>query len=315
MHPPCEIMVDVFLPAVRGLVAHELSSRGVGQTKIAAALWVTQASVSQYLFRNPEEYMKKIEGLGVDRSTIEAYVGLLSEDVMKSPVDSVLTLYSLWRGLMATGKIRHSHVQGITVSTQCEVCETLFGVPRLEVERSRVLIELEAAVRRIESSSDFGSVMPHVGVNLVLSADDAKDEKDVAGVPGRIVKAHDRAKATMRPEYGVSRHMAQMLLTARRFNPSFRATINVKHDRRISSILKGMQLQVGTTADKSKLKQPSGDIVVAALQSSLERLGNTPPVIVDRGGPGLEPITYLFGSTAQEVVDRALEIARRYVGS
>ncbi len=306
-------MVDSFLPAVRGLLAHELSEKGVSQGKVAAALSVTQASVSQYLSNERDLYLRRLESLGVDRSMLERYVKLLSEEVMRSPVDAVFTLYTLWRSLMVSGKIRHSHVASLTVSSACEICQRLFGTPKIDVARNLVLADLDEAIRRIEASPNFMAIMPHVGVNMVLAADKAKEETDIAGVPGRIVKVHDRAKATTRPEFGVSRHMAQMLLTARRFNASFRAAVNIKYDGKVNRIVQAMRLQVGITADKSKLKYTSGDIVVEAFHVALERLGKSPPVIVDKGGPGLEPITYLFGSTAQEVVERVLEIATRYV--
>ncbi len=306
-------MVNSFLPAIRGLVAHELHRNGVSQGKIAGALSVTQASVSQYLSYLPERYMKRLENLGVEVSVVERYVKLLSVEVTRSPIDAVITLYGFWRSLMVRGNIRHSHVSGLTVSTGCEICERLFETPRIDVGRGLVLAQLEEAIRRIEASANIVVIMPNVGMNLVLADAEAKDESDVAGVPGRIVKVHGRAKATLRPEFGVSHHMAQMLLTARKFDLSYRAAINIKCNHKINGILKEMKIQVLRTADKDKLLHRQGDVVVAVLYSALEKLRRSPSVVIDTGGPGLEPMTYLFGSTAHEVVDRALEIASRYV--
>jgi len=306
-------MVDSFLPAIRGLVAHELNKNGVSQAKVAAALSMTQASVSQYLSNLPERYTKRLENLGVEVPVVERYVKLLSEEVMKSPIDAVITLYAFWRSLMVRGNIRHSHIAGLTISTGCEICERLFETPMIEVGRGLVLAQLVEAIRRIEASANVVAIMPNVGMNLVLADAEAKHESDVAGVPGRIVRVRGRAKATLRPEFGVSRHMAQMLLTTRKFNSSYRAAINIKYDHKMNGILKKMKIQVLRTADKDKLLHRQGDIVVAALYSVLEKLRRTPPVVVDTGGPGLEPMTYVFGSTAHEVVDRALEIASRYL--
>ncbi len=49
MHPPCELVVDTFLPSMRALVARRLKEDGLSQGRIASLLGLTQASVSSYL--------------------------------------------------------------------------------------------------------------------------------------------------------------------------------------------------------------------------------------------------------------------------
>lgn len=49
MHPPCEIVIKVVLPAFRSLVARRLRDYGMPQTEIAGLLGITQASISFYL--------------------------------------------------------------------------------------------------------------------------------------------------------------------------------------------------------------------------------------------------------------------------
>lgn len=49
MRPFCEVVVKEVLPAVRSILAKELKDSGMTQDEIAAALGITQASVSHYL--------------------------------------------------------------------------------------------------------------------------------------------------------------------------------------------------------------------------------------------------------------------------
>lgn len=50
MIPPCEIMTQEFFPAVRSIIAKELTSTlGYSQKEAAEAMGITQPAVSQYL--------------------------------------------------------------------------------------------------------------------------------------------------------------------------------------------------------------------------------------------------------------------------
>src|ERR1700733_9325740 len=102
MHPPCEMMVDAFLPAMRVRVAKKLDAEGYSQGKIAKLLGVTQASVSLYL-RPDDRSIALLSRLGISGEQGDLYASLLAEDVKKSPVYAVNTLYSLWSDALGRG--------------------------------------------------------------------------------------------------------------------------------------------------------------------------------------------------------------------
>ncbi|MDA4117504.1 MAG: hypothetical protein OK455_04085, partial [Thaumarchaeota archaeon] len=103
MHPPCEVMVDSFLPAMRALVARKLKEDGLSQGRIASLLGLTQASVSFYLSSPIDKRTATLSGLGVTPDEADTYAALLAEDLKNNPVYAVATLYSIWNKLIGGG--------------------------------------------------------------------------------------------------------------------------------------------------------------------------------------------------------------------
>ncbi|MBI4257394.1 MAG: hypothetical protein HY619_00420 [Thaumarchaeota archaeon] len=305
-------MVKEFLPAMRGLVAHELASRSLSQGKIARMIGVTQAAVSQYLDHTKENYSSKTKLLGLSGEEAERYAKLLCEDLSVSPIEGIQTLYTIWRNLLAQGVFCPSHQAMSPIPKECDVCMRLFGPVKIDDNKGTVLRQMENARKLLETSPFFSHIMPEVSVNLVMCPQDAKNESEVAGFPGRITKVHGRARAMLPPEFGASRHMAHMLLIARSRNKEIGAGIDVKYDQKIAMALEDMKLKTIRTTDKHRAKRGAADVVVDAFSTAVERAEGPFTAVVDEGGPGLEPITYVFGSDALEVCETVLELASRY---
>src|SRR5208283_1112601 len=106
MQPPCEIMVNDFLPNMRGLVSHELHEKGESQRRIALLLGITQARVSYYLGKRRTQFSSELATkFGISQSDIANYSKLLAEDATRSQTDGIFTLYSIWKNLLFTGMI------------------------------------------------------------------------------------------------------------------------------------------------------------------------------------------------------------------
>src|SRR5262249_18915261 len=128
MHPPCEMMVEKFLPVMRAMVARRLGAEGLSQSRVAAMLGVTQASVSLYL---QEKQMRSMSGslseLGLSHEEAERFASLLSEDLKRNPVYAVSTLYSIWSGLLGRGALCTAHRGEHPSLAECEMCMRTFG--------------------------------------------------------------------------------------------------------------------------------------------------------------------------------------------
>ncbi|MBI2185445.1 MAG: hypothetical protein HYU39_10875 [Thaumarchaeota archaeon] len=300
---------------MRGLVAHELTARSFSQSRIARLLGVTQAAVSQYLASGRESFSSKTRYLGLSNEETERYTKLLCEDLSVSPIEGIQTLYTIWRNLLAKGVFCPAHQSLSQIPKECDVCMRIFGPVKTDDKGGAVLKQMESASKLLEASPYFPHIMPEVSVNLVMCPEDAKNESEVAGFPGRIIKVHGRARAMMQPEFGASWHMARMLLMAKSRNKQIGAGIDVKYDPKMLVILTDMNVKTLLTADKRRVGHGQQDIAVEAFSATLDKTRESFTAVVDEGGLGLEPITYIFGRDALEVCETALELASRYCKS
>lgn len=310
MHPPCEMMVDSFLPSMRALVARRLKEDGLSQGKIAGLMGLTQASVSSYLSTSPAKQTATLSGFGVNNEEAETYAALLAEDLKNNPAYAVATLYSIWNRIIGGGNACALHRGEYPFLATCEVCMKVFGPERGRAEGA--VEHLESALRSIEGSSLFVKVMPEVSVNVAYSPEGAKSVEDVVAIPGRIVRVRGQSRSFMRPEYGASTHLAAILLEIERVHPSLRAAINLRYDQKMSRTLAKLRIK-GLTMGRD---YPAGsqDKVLDALRARLSAPGGATEfeAVVDMGGEGVEPSLYLFAEDAITVVKRSLEIARAY---
>jgi predicted fused transcriptional regulator/phosphomethylpyrimidine kinase/predicted transcriptional regulator len=313
MHPPCELMVDTFLPSMRALVARRLKDDGLSQGRIASLLGLTQASVSSYLSTSNAKQTAALSSLGVTAEEAETYAALLAEDLKNNPTYAVATLYSIWSRLIGGGDACARHRSEYPFLATCDVCMKVFGPEKGHAEGA--VEHVESALRSIEGSSLFVHVMPEVSVNVAYAPDGAKSVEDVVAIPGRIVRVRGQARSFMRPEYGASTHLAAILLEVERKHPSLRAAINLRHGAKMSKILSKLRVRQLTIGHS----YPAGsqDKVLGALRARLSAPGGADKfeAVVDLGGEGVEPSLYLFAEDAVKVVRKALEIARAYTSS
>ena len=308
MHPPCELMVETFLPAMRGLVAHELAKKGFSQSKISKLLGVTQPAINQYLAKPQNFYAQKVSALGISEAESTRYAGLLGEDLMTNQIAAVHTLYTVWRQLLLEGRLSdpNRNLQGQPL---CNIWMSMMNPTTTGDERMAIIEEIKRAVKIIEDSTAFPNIMPEVSVNLVVSTKSPKGEPDVAAMPGRIVNIKGRARGLLAPEFGVSHHMARVLLALHSKFPSIRASMNIRYDDKIAKILKKNRIEYMMT-DSSR--REGTDPVLESIQQLLVKIKKQPQAIVDAGGQGIEPITYIFGESALEVVKNAIGISQQY---
>ncbi len=97
-------MVSEFLPNMRGLVSHELHESGRKPAQDRSLLGITQARVSYYLGIKKGRFVSELASkFALSQSEVQSYGRILSEDVRRSEVDGIFTLYSIWRNLLFTG--------------------------------------------------------------------------------------------------------------------------------------------------------------------------------------------------------------------
>jgi hypothetical protein len=162
----------------------------------------------------------------------------------------------------------------------------------------RVRSSVGRALRALTAASGFAALVPDVGSNVVECLPDARGIEDVAGVPGRIVDVKGRPTVPADPEFGVSEHVAQVLLAARAAGSPARAAVNVRYDPASVDALREAGLRA-IEFDPEADREGSGGAVRTALadQSADERFA-----LFQTGAVGVEPILYVLGPDAPTVV-------------
>ena len=314
MRPPCETVAKRFIANLRAEVAVELvKNHGWTQEKAARCIGVTQPSISNYI-KSRRSISKRGEN-DIRLSAMQLAEGFASGQLtMAAAVEAMCRLCARSR-VGGESCVLHKHYFGELERGDCQACRSLFssggGLIR---ERLETLAELKRAVSFLEQSESFPEVMPEVNVNLVMALSEASTMADVAGIPGRIVKVKGKAKAFMEPEFGVSTHMAKVLLAVMKHDTSIRAAINMRFDQRIEEAMKELGVnyyRIDRQTIPSEL--PSDEKTLAGIKQAVDCLGTMPHALVDPGEYGIESVVYLCDSTAMRVAQRANHISQKLV--
>jgi predicted fused transcriptional regulator/phosphomethylpyrimidine kinase/predicted transcriptional regulator len=310
LNPPCELTVRILLPALRIMVARQLSENyGWTQTKIAKKLGVTQAAVSGYLTQEVDiaTPLFSSEELGTIAKS------LTSEMVMKklNHADLINNVCEICLSLRRGGAICNAHKMKVPEleEEKCTICMQLhMSLADISDERRLILGELRCAVSLLESTPEFSEVVPEVFTNMVMGLKDAKGIADVAGIPGRLVKVRGKVKALMDPEFGVSSHLARLLIGVMKHNPDIRAVANLKCNEGVLGAVKRLNLKHATLRRDPDYGGREDEIFRFAEKSFSKEKGLS--VIMDEGGFGIEPNSYFFDESASKLADRAVRVAR-----
>jgi len=305
LRPPCEIIVKMYLPRLRRLVARELSERyKLTQEEVAQTLGLTQASVSKYLSN-----MKLRE---TDASFEDIAKNLARSIVFSniSPKEIILELCKSCFSLREGSFVCREHKRILPLGDECSVCTELRNLDSMEIsERTYVLSNMERAVSLLENSENFSIIMPELRVNLAMAVSDANDVMEVAGIPGRIVLVRGKPKAVERPAFNVSHHIALVLLTIMKFDSNKRAVMNTRYNEEINRACQELNFSVSEFNRENAPKEII-DIETWGMTSAIEMVnGIVPDCISDIGAFGIEPCMYITGNDAEDVVRKALDIA------
>jgi hypothetical protein len=297
-----EIVVEEFLPTFRSMLAEELRDRGLTQRETAEALGISQSAVSKYA---TGDVARREEFLTDER--VRDLVARIGEGLATGDVTSVQALVEtevLIRRLEDGDLLAQLHeaaMPGLAdVEGYVDVHDPDSGLRTAE----RVRGSVRRGLRTLTSASGFAGLVPNVGSNLVESLPDATDIEDVAGVPGRIVDVKGQATVPGEPEFGVSEHVARVLLSAREAGADVRGAVNVGYDAGLIETLEAAGYDC-LEFDPDAPTDPVREVVT-------DRLAEGPLpgtfVVYQTGGYGVEAITYVLGPDAPAVASVVREL-------
>ncbi|MEM0479120.1 MAG: thiamine-phosphate synthase family protein [Pyrobaculum sp.] len=285
---PFEFVVEVFLSPLKGILAHELTRRGYSQSRIGQILGITQPAVSVYL-KNPKSYYEEKLLKIIDRHELQSLVNVAIVLIESTTVEEFLryvnnyavTLLSSLR-ICTLHRIRHG------VSPTCEICRDL----QIYTETSR---NVELGFEILKRCQNCYRLIPKVLSNIV--------ELGLEGpvsFPGRIYVENKQLVVRGKPRPHASRFLSKLLIEVNKLQPGVKAVANIAYVAETCVSEKFRSTTVGPSNSED-------DIIINI--TSVFR-SNLYDVVYDKGGSGIEPNAYVFGSDAIEVATKISEIAK-----
>ncbi len=294
-----EIVVEEFLPTFRTLLAGELRERGRTQSEVADLLGISQSAVSKYAHGDVEINDAIASDDAVAELVARLADGLSTGDVSRAQalVETEVLIRQLERGGLLA-RIHEAQYPPIAEYDGPLDIHDPDGEFRLS---ERVRSSVGRGVRTLENTSGFAAHIPAVGSNLVEAMPEATTIDGVAGVPGRILDIKGRATVPGAPEFGVSEHVASLLLAARDAGSDARAALNVRYDPETIDALEAAGYTLAEFDAERDLEAAVAEAIAA-----------TPSVDVlyQTGGFGIEPVCYLLGEDAAAVVEAVRHVTR-----
>lgn len=185
-----------------------------------------------------------------------------------------------------------------------------------DADRLSVLDQLSVAARRLEGAH-AGDLVPEVQCNLGMGLEGAQTADDVAAFPGRLIRVRRDIRSVAPPEFGASSHVARIILTAMRKDPSKRSVMNIRYDESILGACRGLGLSIASFdrhEEPLESKRREGSSLEWGTARVIEEQGFVPDIVYDLGDEGKEPMIRVIAETPERVGDIALAVLERIRG-
>ena len=296
-----EVVVEEFLPTFRSMLAEALRDRGFTQREVADLLGVSQSAVSKYAHG---EVDRRDEVVADDRvaDLVDRVADGLAEGTM-SRVQTLVEVEVLVRKLEDGDLLATLHEEAMPALADSDAGFAVHDPDSRLRTSERALSSVRRGLRTLTNASGFAGFVPNVGANLVEALPEADSIEDVAGVPGRIFDVKGRATVPGDPEFGVSEHVASVVLAARASGADVRGAVNVRYDEALLETVEARDHDaVRFDADRS-----ADGVREAVAEAGPESLSET-FAVYQTGGHGIEPIVYVLGPDATSVARAVREL-------
>ncbi len=263
-------------------VAKDLRSKGWSQSEIADILGSTQSTISRHIQKPTIELSSS-----ADEAMVDAWSSELSQALNSiGPNGEVVR-----QRLVVEFQFNPNHT--------IRFDKTLTG---LDLDRGQeqtaLLRRLEWAIGRLDPRRIL-NVIPAVGMNIASCNRGARNISEVAAFPGKISIVGGKLRHHETPRFGVSNHLAKILLQSHIMNDAKTAIININPMANDSKI------------DETKIRTLCEQLGYSFATSSKGKISGTHTkldVILDKGDFGWEPNMYILAHNPLELIDRTHQI-------
>ncbi|GAB3684051.1 thiamine-phosphate synthase family protein [Salinarchaeum chitinilyticum] len=296
---PEEIVAERFVPTARAMLACELDDRGLTQQAIADRLGITQAAVSNQL-NGKVEIAEPIAEHPRMVATVERIADGFADGSMDE-VDALAELIATVREFEDRGPICELHEAEMPAlaGLGCDLC--VRGTDDAVAAEREALAAVRRGARRLGATPEMAPLVPNVGTNVANAVPGAAEPADVAAVPGRLIRMRGGIEVPANPEFGASRNVAAAVLAAMAVDPDVRGAINLALDDAFLDAARDRGIEPLEF-------DPEYDDRRERLTALFEERGSVPAVCYHGGAFGVEPICYVFGETAEDAIELAIEL-------
>ena len=171
-----------------------------------------------------------------------------------------------------------------------------------------VWYELKKSLNNLQSFLT-NEYIAEVGVNIGYALPSAKTLQDVCAVNGRITKTKTGPRVCGPLMFGVSKHVASVILAAMSFDSSMRCAMNIRYSKTNIEKCKKIGLKIGSFDRKNEPKTAKSTMEWGT-SVVIKNMGFVPDVIYDSGGIGKEPMIRVIGKNPKHVVKKAYKIVK-----
>jgi hydroxymethylpyrimidine kinase/phosphomethylpyrimidine kinase len=251
-----------------------------------------------YHFTLPRIPGKKAHGSGCTLSAL--ITGLLASG--EPPITAVQKAKSIVWSMIQEG---YAPGKGADVLNHSSTLQ----IPPLvqQNEQFDVWLQLKTAVETLVSflPSQF---IPEVGINFVYAVSNAKTRTDVCAIEGRITRYKDQALLCGTLDFGVSKHVASIVLAAMSFDTTMRSALNIRYAQKTLQLCTNLGFTLGSF-DRKLEPEKTSSTMEWGTKHAITTAGYVPDVISDTGAVGKEPMIRLLGKNPHDVLFKIKKIA------
>lgn len=180
-------------------------------------------------------------------------------------------------------------------------------------ERYLCVQELKDAVKGLKDGR-CGNIIPEIQSNFVYALPHAVDKDDVAGIPGRIVRVGEDAETLHDPAFGVSQHVAKIVLTVMGYDDEYRSAMDIRFSDELVKICRDCRYDIAEFSrsdEPDEVKTREGSSLEWGTNNVLAERSTIPDMIFDRGDVGKEPVIRVLGKNPSDVADKVLVLSNR----
>ncbi len=159
-------------------------------------------------------------------------------------------------------------------------------------EMQNIVEEVTLALNKFLENKKIHTYIADVGTQIAMALPFSSSLNQIAAIEGRIKKENGKVKVKGKVDFGVSSHLARLILACNEINREISAALNLRYDKKLLQKLKRAGFSVSQFDRKlepQKLKKSEGETIRWGVYQAYKNSGKLTDVIYDLGEKGKEP--------------------------